>query len=529
MGIFDGLFGSKASQPAPLTILSPVAVPSKVGVFVSYNHKDIKIADALMETLASLSSDLEVFIDHSGLEGGDDYEAKISDSIRASQWFVMICSGGGKPDKDMSWCFYEAGQFRAKLEAANEVKAIRDRICYLYDGERPSQLLRYQGSLVSTTDRNGKPLNLTAESDDSIGYESTELFGFLELILTKSGSRALRDIDDANVRKLMRTGVRKITLAFEQNWVDLVVSEDVFQPRISFLIPPPSGQEVKALNSDTMITGEYNALPTIFSIAGTEATWADIKAKSVKHIGNGMIPLWVNDLEAAVKEMAQGGVPRQTDFLCFGTDEKYYRPIIARNENFRNKGKKCYVAFITSRDRRFNLTFRTSLLLSALILTVRFRQRILPLVEDLKKIEPAPESKKAELLQRIQNEIVMVEAEAMEFGLSPPKDEHDEPPLLGSFRDGPDKDFLRTQVIRWSTTRTTIFDKIGAARDPAKATSWSEAAASVISGFENLSQINGTFIDLLCNELLYAEKVDNLASRGSRLAAIPAALSASAN
>jgi hypothetical protein len=123
----------------------------------------------------------------------------------------------------------------------------------------------------------------------------------------------------------------------------------------------------------------------------------------------------------------------------------------------------------------------------------------------------------------------MVEAEAMEFGLSPPKDEHDEPPLLGSFRDGPDKDFLRTQVIRWSATRMTIFDKIGAARDPAKATSWSEAAASVISGFENLSQINGTFIDLLCNELLYAEKVDNLASRGSRLAAVPAALSASAS
>src|SRR6202000_1996066 len=100
-------------------------------------------------------------------------------------------------------------------------------------------------------------------------------------------------------------------------------------------------------------------------------------------------------------------LPRQTDFLCFGTDQKYYRPIIARNENFRNKNKKCYIAFIPSRDRRFNLGFKTSLLLSALILSVRFRQRVLPLTEDLKKLDQAQDPKKAELLQKIQNEIVL--------------------------------------------------------------------------------------------------------------------------
>jgi hypothetical protein len=185
------------------------------------------------------------------------------------------------------------------------------------------------------------------------------------------------------------------------------------------------------------------------------------------------------------------------------------------------------VAFIPSRDRRFNLTYKVSLLLSALILTVRFRQRVLPLVDDLSKIgqAPAPESKKAELLQKIQNEIVMVEAEAMEFGLNPPKDEHDDPPLLGSFRDGKDKDFMRKQILEWSTTRLNIFDKIASARDPAKATSWSEAATSVIRGFDNLDRINGTFIELLCNELLYAEKVDKLDSRSVPPAAIATAVS----
>ncbi|WP_234683513.1 toll/interleukin-1 receptor domain-containing protein [Bradyrhizobium monzae] len=507
MSLIDRWFKPSPST-APQPLLSPNGETNRVGVFVSYNHSETKIADALVETLTSLSPDLDVFIDHAGLEASDDYEAKISSSIRASQWFVIIYSGGAKPDKDMSWCFYEAGQFRAKLEAADQVKSIRERICYLYDGERPSQLSRYQGSFISTTDRARNPLNITLESDDSLGYENTELFDFLELVLTKSEAKPLRDLQDPVVRKLMRAGVRKVTLAFWLNRINDIVGEEVFQPRISFRIPPPVLPEGVGLSADTIVTGEYRALQDIFSIASTDAVWSDIKAKSTKRIDNGMIPLWINDLEAAAREVGRGDVPRQTDFLCLGTDGRYYRPIIARYEKFRSGAKKCYVAFIPSRDRRFNLTFKTSLLLSALILSIRFRQRVLPLADDLKKAGQAPEPKKAELLQKIQNEIVMVEAEAMEFGLSPPKDEHDEPPLLSSFRDGPDKEFMREEIIKWSTTRLRIFSTIGDARDSTKTLSWSEAATTVITNFANLYQINGRFVDLLCNELLYAEKIE---------------------
>jgi hypothetical protein len=523
MGLLDRLFGSGLIAPQPL--VSPVAANSKVGVFVSYNHSESNIADALVETLTSLSSELAVFIDHATLEGGDDYEAKISSSIHSSQWFVIICSGGGKPDKDMNWCFFEAGQFRAKLEATDDVKEIRNRMCYLYDGDRPSQLSRYQGSCVSPMDRAKNPLNFTGDTDDSGNYENTELFDFLALILNKSKDAPLRNLQDPTVRKLMRTGVRKITLAFWQNRIDDIVAEEVFQPRISFRIPPPSGAAPTGLSAETNVTGEYRALQDIFSIAGADAPWHDLKVKSVRRTDSPMFPLWVNDLEAAALDVARGDVPRQTDFLCFGNDEKYYRPIVARYEKFRSGAKKCYVAFIPSRDRRFNLNYKTSLLLSALILSVRFRQRVLPLVDDLKKLEQAQalEVKKTELLQRIQNEIVMVEAEALEFGLNPPKDEHDEPPLLASFRDGPSKEFLRGQIVIWSTTRMRIFDTIAGARNPAnKATNWSDAVEAVIAGFESMAEINGAFIDMLCTELLYAEKIE----RERKVEAVPAAAAA---
>jgi hypothetical protein len=495
---------------------------AQTGVFISYNHKDKRIAEAVVESLTALSPNLEVFIDHAGIEGGDDYETKISESIQKSQWFVFICSGGDKSEKNMSWCFYEAGQFRAKLEASDQKKAIRDRMCFLYDSDRPSQLARYQGSLVSTSDRNDTPLPIGAESDDSLSYENTELFDFLELVLIRSAVVPLRDISDPPVRKLMRNGVRKITLAFVRNWVDERIDEDVFQPRISFIVPPPS-QNAEGLASSTVVTGEFNALPNIFTIAGTSTTWADIKAVAAARNGNEMTPLWINDMEAAAKDVLLGKVPRQTDFLCLGNDGKFYRPIIARNENFRSKAKRCYVAFIPSRDRRFNLTFKTSLLLSALILSIRFRQRVLPVVDDLGKDLKYSEKKKAEFLQKLQQEIVLVEAEAEEFGLTPPKDEHDDPPLLNGFRDGPEKDFLREEIIKWSTARTLIFDKIKEAQTPTKETTWSDAANIVTSVFVGLKAINSTFIDKLCNELLYAEKIE-----GAKVsAAVVTALAAS--
>jgi hypothetical protein len=320
----------------------------------------------------------------------------------------------------------------------------------------------------------------------------------------------------------MRNGVRKITLAFVRNWVDERVDEDVFQPRISFIVPPPS-QNAEGLAPSTVITGEFNALPNIFTIAGTSTTWADIKAVAAARNGNEMTPLWINDMEAAAKDVLLGKVPRQTDFLCLGNDGKFYRPVIARNENFRSKAKRCYVAFIPSRDRRFNLTFKTSLLLSALILSIRFRQRVLPLVDDLGKDLKYSEKKKAEFLQKLQQEIVLVEAEAEEFGLTPPKDEHDDPPLLNGFRDGPEKDFLREEIIKWSTARTLIFDKIKEAQTPTKETTWSDAANIVTSVFVGLKAINSTFIDKLCNELLYAEKIE-----GAKIsAAVVTALAAS--
>lgn len=63
----------------------------KVWAFVSYHHQDRIIADAVVQTLTSISDQLRVFIDHAGLEGGDDYDEKLSKTLQKTRWFIIIC------------------------------------------------------------------------------------------------------------------------------------------------------------------------------------------------------------------------------------------------------------------------------------------------------------------------------------------------------------------------------------------------------------------------------------------------------
>ena len=95
----------------------------------------------------------------------------------------------------------------------------------------------------------------------------------------------------------------------------------------------------------------------------------------------------------------------------------------------------------------------------ALILSVRFRQRVIPIVTDLKAMQASSNSlfKKLELLTKLQKEIIAIENESVEFGMSMPKDEHDDHPVLNSFRDGPQKDKLRDEISWWVMAKKSYF------------------------------------------------------------------------
>jgi hypothetical protein len=183
---------------------------------------------------------------------------------------------------------------------------------------------------------------------------------------------------------------------------------------------------------------------------------------------------------------------------------------VARYKFYRNGVKKCYVVFVPSPNKKFAVSMRSSVLLAGLILSVRFRQRVLPIVVDLKaaQLVGGASSKQMELLLKLQRELVAIETEAVEFGLPVVRDEHDDPPMLNSFREGETKERLRGEITKWSTIRNTLFDKLSSARAPGASASPAEIANYVVDSFLNMREINSEFIQAICQELLFAERVE---------------------
>ena len=176
----------------------------EIGVFISYNHADRRIAGALKQCLLALSPNLNVFIDHESLEAGDNYEEKLARYISKSQWFLLICSGPPRQERDMGWCFQEAGQFRAKLLNENkEDNVIRSRLVAIHDDDRPRPISHFQSVRITSSNRQGQILDLKQGSEDTSAFEDTDAFNLFKTIIERSAPEPLRDLADQDRTKLI--------------------------------------------------------------------------------------------------------------------------------------------------------------------------------------------------------------------------------------------------------------------------------------------------------------------------------------
>jgi len=115
----------------------------------------------------------------------------------------------------MTWCFYEAGQFRAKLQGGTRTARdqVPERMCVIYDGAAPPRpTMQYQAIKVSHKDAAGNPIELDRNkpSFSEIHLESTPIYHFLKMMVQKSGPEPLRDVGDGMVLGLLRESARAI-------------------------------------------------------------------------------------------------------------------------------------------------------------------------------------------------------------------------------------------------------------------------------------------------------------------------------
>jgi TIR domain len=482
-----------------------------IGVFLSYSHADVQIAREVRRCLSQISDRLNVFLDHAALQGGDEYENKIAKAIKESTWFIFLAVGD-LSSKDLTWCFYEAGQFRAKLIPGEESRdRVTDRMCVLYDEDPPPrQTAKYQATKISAQDNAGRPIELDRNKStfNEVQLESTGIYQLLTNIVQRSASTPLRDLGDVGVvSSLLRECSRAIIEVILRSRKDIKLPEVSLQPRISFTLPVAPKEGFSAIDPNTEVCGYDNALTSIFQIAGAKTTWGDFMSAAL--LPNGAVPLWLEDLERSMcKHVALGKVPPQTDMMCV-SGGTMYRPVITRFVPYQSGIRDVYVIFspvqrrplvgIGARRTSFGIAERIGVLLLSLIMAVRFRQRVLPLVES---IESDTQDSSATLL-RIEREIGSIESEAQEYGFAIAADAFDaqQSNLVDAMSDEEDRRTVRKFLQEYVPIRTEIVKQVQDVRNVETPTLAQDVRAKIADRLRRLRELNGPFISLLVKEL----------------------------
>jgi hypothetical protein len=478
-----------------------------VPVFISYHGKDAPLASELKATLEKLSDGFNVFLDKDSIPVADDWETTIADAIKKAEWFIIICTGFPRRDADIVWPWFEAGQFRATLKQSLVPHANKRIVC-LYDTELPSILFKFQGVKVCGRQSSGANADLlTLLGKDNPQLEESAIFRLLEQMLENAPDGPLRDVNASSTRLMLREEAYKLITIFEAAGSGTVRFEKSLQPRLSFELPP-NGR----LTSDTVVKGYDHSLSNLFSIETDETTWSRIVERC--STANGGKPGWLSDIEAAANDIMNDDTPTHTSNKCI-LRNVVYRVYAARYEIYKNESRTIYIGFLPASSRPFDLTRRSSTLLSSLILSVRFREQIIPLAKVLR--ETSAETV-GDILTDFYRLLVSIEIEAIQFGLvldtSLPDEET---PLAAVFSDPKKKRYIRDAVKSWAGDRSqieTMFVEQPINLElPAVAKTSAKQIADIL---DKISGVNATFIQLIAEELLkrIKEGEDNIGSEG---------------
>lgn len=464
----------------------------QVPVFISYHGTDIALAKELSTSLTRLSDDFSVFFDRTSILPSEDFEVRIASEIKKAEWFIIVCTGFPRRDADMMWSFFEAGQFRATLQGPLAQEANKRIVC-VFDEEPPSVLSKFHGVKVCGRQRTGPVIDMaTTEPKENSQLDDSAIFGLLQQMLTNKPGSPLRDVNAASMKQMLREESQKLIKLFEAARPGDVIDEKSLQPRISFELSPGG-----KLTSDTPVKGYKESLSDLFSIDAETTTWARIiKGCSSPKGGK---PAWLSDIEQAAGAIMTNNIPANAGSKCI-LRSAIYRVYPARYEIYKDGRRTIYVGFLPVTNRQFDLARRSSTLLSSLILSIRFREQLLPMTKSLKEVPP---KKLGDLLQNFYRLLVAIEIEAKQFGLIIDSEIPDEEaPLAAVFTDPKKKAIIQGSINKWSKDRERIETMFV---DDPKFNSDKEThdcAREVIGILNKVTKVNADFIELISEELL---------------------------
>jgi hypothetical protein len=205
-------------------------------------------------------------------------------------------------------------------------------------------------------------------------------------------------------------------------------------------------------------------------------------------------PLWADDVERSASDLAKNKIPRTSTSKCVLND-RVYRAFTARYQLFKDNRKTVYVSFLESIKKPFDLKRASGILLSALILGVRFHERLIP----LHKLFADDSTDKEQLLLDFYSELQAVEIEALQYGLKADASTPDDIPILTVITDKERRKVVEHGIKQWTCDRREISNMFLASAELSKnAHSYSKRLSEIL---KDMDPTNKAFISVLSQEL----------------------------
>lgn len=471
----------------------------RVPVFVSYHGSDSAIAMALKESLMSVSEGgFDVFVDKYAIEAGDRYEERIAEAIERAQWFLIVYAGFPKKNVDMMWSFFEAGQFRATLPKELLPQSSKRIVC-LFDQAPPAILSSFQGIQVDDQRRSRtEKINMAMLSPrENKDLDDTAIFNLLVQMLDNHPSHPVRNTKELGVQRDIREQSFRIISTFLAAGANEVIKDEPLQPRLSYEL------NLKGSLSDvTVVRGYDKSLDRLFSISTDETSWGEIVGVCCS--GGKPKPVWMSDLEAAAVKIGDRKTPDLPASKCVLKDE-VYRVYTSRYEIYKSEKRVVYVSFLPAVGKTFDLRRDSATLLSSLILSVRFRERLIPMCEALgQSADPAA------TMVDFYRSLLAIEIEAQQFGLTLDTDSGRDAPLASVVRDPDNRKIVEAGIDQWLRFRREIDGMFIADRADRNPLADARRLAQILTAIE---PTNTRFIKAITEELLAEVRREEIEKR----------------
>jgi hypothetical protein len=372
------------SNPA----LTPVD-DGPVGVFLSYASEDSDIAAAFYKALEQIreltDGGVRTFFDRASIKIGEDFSQAIRNSLQASSYMLVFYTGTYK--KSHSYTGLELGYFEALIDdERNSGEAPTRKIVPIYIDEIPSTAANVQGvSLkISPSDLRLTPDAYKQKITTRDGAQSTQdpLTKLLNEIARSAEQRRFQTLEQEEIerRKALRSqeishgvvpavkiamfeclGRRVARRSIEQKLIEFEVESSILKAR------PPQ------IPANAQLTG-HGEVFSLFGLTDRDdpISWEDF-CTDVSVSAEGEAGTILRTINRVFESAVSTQTPLDNDQLIRGTNEKIYRVIVTRHFDYFSGKKILHMYFIERLRLEDYGDEKTSLILSFVNVTARYR------------------------------------------------------------------------------------------------------------------------------------------------------------